>query len=196
MTDREKAILWARDILKKEPLFLDTETTGIGMFDQIVEIAVVDAAGKTVFHSYVKPAIPIPAAATRIHGIKDSDVFGAPGFSELWPKLREILRRRVVVIYNREYDERMMLQSATADVARDMLEGDWKGEVCCAMLRYAEFYGDWNDYHGNYRWQKLTDAARRCGISTDGAHGAEADALMTWGVVKCMAETPVKGDES
>ena len=31
------------------------------------------------------------------------------------------------------------------------------------MLPFAEIYGEWNDYHQSYKWQKLTTAARYVG---------------------------------
>jgi hypothetical protein len=30
----------------------------------------------------------------------------------------------------------------------------------CLMNQYASFIGDWNDYFGNYQWQKLISAAQ------------------------------------
>ena len=71
----------AKEYMERKPLFLDTETTGLGPADQVVEIAVLDAEGAVVFHSLVKPTVPIPAEATAIHGIRDEDVAGAPTFA-------------------------------------------------------------------------------------------------------------------
>jgi DNA polymerase-3 subunit epsilon len=56
------------------------------------------------------------------------------------------------------------------------------------MEAYAEWYGDWNSYHGSYTYQKLTNAARRFGVTTEGAHSALADCLMTLAVIKAMTD--------
>lgn len=40
-------------------------------------------------------------------------------------------------------------------------------QVECAMLRYAEWNGEWNDYYGNYRWHKLHVAAAATGFNED-----------------------------
>jgi hypothetical protein len=56
------------------------------------------------------------------------------------------------------------------------------------MELYSAFYGDWNDYHGNYRWQRLANAVRQCGITLPaGIHRAHADAEMTRQIVAYMA---------
>jgi DNA polymerase-3 subunit epsilon len=46
------------------------------------------------------------------------------------------------------------------------------------MLKYAEFVGEWNDYHGNYRYQKLPG----------GDHTAVGDCRATLKVIKKMAK--------
>ena len=49
----------ARKTEKAPFVFLDVETTGIGLFQQIVEIAIIDDSGKTLLHSLVRPTCPI-----------------------------------------------------------------------------------------------------------------------------------------
>lgn len=152
--DRQKAIEWARQILENEAvLILDTETTGLKHFDQIVEIAIIDVAGETLINQLIKPTIPIPAEASRIHGITDADVADAPTFADIHQELTDLAENRLIVIYNADYDVRMVRQSARA--AGLGLGSGPDIEVACAMKMYAQWYGDWNEYHGNYRWQKL-----------------------------------------
>ena len=56
------------------PLFLDTETTGLDADAESIEIAIIDAAGFVQLENFVKPCVPIPAAATSVNGINDQDV--------------------------------------------------------------------------------------------------------------------------
>ena len=72
----------------KIPLcFFDLETTGTSISqDRIVEIAVVKLMPNgDVLDKYtrVNPTIPIPAASTAIHGIRDEDVRDKPTFREI-----------------------------------------------------------------------------------------------------------------
>lgn len=176
-----------RDALKgKNFLVLDTETTGL--YDgEIVQIAIINSDGETLLNSYVKPKEPIPADSTRIHGITDDMVKDAPDWIELAPKVKKILDGQLLVVYNATYDRKMMHKTAER---HDLPKTEWKevAEWHCAMLAFAELYGDWNDYHGNFRWQKLVTAARYCRVTVDSAHDALGDCLMTLGVVRYMLE--------
>lgn len=83
---------------------IDLETTGKDPGTcHVVEIAAVRVRrGQPVeeFTSLVKPPVPIPADATRTHGITDAEVAGAPTFDEVWPKLRAFCGNDVVVAHN------------------------------------------------------------------------------------------------
>ncbi|BCC80200.1 MULTISPECIES: 3'-5' exonuclease [Bacillus] len=59
---------------KSNFLVLDTQTTGLGETDEIVEIAVTDLDGKTLLNTLVKPTVPISDDATMIHGITNKMV--------------------------------------------------------------------------------------------------------------------------
>ena len=74
---------------------IDLESTGVDVArDRIVEVAVVKFApgGATeVFHRRVNPGVPIPAAATAVHGVADADVAAAPAFAAIARDLRAFL---------------------------------------------------------------------------------------------------------
>jgi DNA polymerase-3 subunit epsilon len=56
------------------------------------------------------------------------------------------------------------------------------------MRLYAEWHGDWNDHHGNYRWQRLGDAAKQMGLAVpENLHAASADAALTRELLRAMA---------
>lgn len=166
-------------------VILDTETTGLERNSEIVSIAVIASDGRPLLNTLVHPTKPIPEEATKIHGITNEAVKNALPFpAEL---LRELLTGREVIIYNASYDVKMLYNSTHMAGFEPI---DWRGiaRYHCAMESFAEIYGDWNDYHQSYRWQKLIVAAEYYGIPTDGAHGALADCLMTLKVCKAMAE--------
>ncbi len=130
----------------------------------------------------MRPTVPIPAEATAIHGITDADVAGAPTMAELYDDLRALLSHRTVIIYNAEYDTRLLRQSIRAAHDRPVTPPSrWGIAPVCAMELYSS-------YLGTERWQKLTNAAANFGLDTSGAHGALADCRMTLGVVRGMAQ--------
>lgn len=189
--DRDAAAAWARKVLDDPAcVVLDTETTGLHDSARIVEIAVVGVDGTVLLNSLVNPGVPIPAEATRIHGITDAAVSTAPSFSDLLVPLTTALHSRKVVIYNRDFDKRRLAielhhhysarwvnlekprngRRRIHPAARAWLAAQaWED---CAMGAYAEWCGDWAwDYEargdeplyrqGDYRWQKLPGAGHR-----------------------------------
>lgn len=96
---------------------LDTETTGLGKDDRIVEISLIPfdlttmKMGKS--HStFIDPKRRIPYEASKIHNIYDKDVVGKPTFDEIIPRLFPHLSSRLVVIHNSKFDMRMILNEA------------------------------------------------------------------------------------
>jgi DNA polymerase-3 subunit epsilon len=176
--------------LEANPIYLDTETTGLGGQDQICQIAIIGDDGKALLETLVKPTIPIPLDATRIHGITQAMVAGAPAWKDIWQRVAGILKDRTVVVYNANYDITLMHQSSRAFGVDDYY---WPFNVetfKCAMLAYAEFYGEWNEYRGGWKWQRLEQACQQQGIPTQDiiAHQAAGDCEMTRRLLHKMAE--------
>lgn len=73
--------------LKNPIVFLDLETTGVDPSrDRIVEISLVKVmpdGTKEVKTRRINPEMPIPPAATAVHGITDEDVKDCPRFREI-----------------------------------------------------------------------------------------------------------------
>jgi len=169
---------------------LDTETTGLGPDAEICQIAVIDAAATVLLDTLVKPTGLISAGAIAVHGITDEMVSNAPVWGEVSAQLRKILSGRDVVIYNAVFDRKLMHQSAEQC---GMPKIDWKqiATFHCAMLAFAEVFGDWNDYYKSYRWKTLSTAATFYKLPVNDAHQALGDCLTTLAVCKAMAELPI-----
>ena len=179
----ENTILRARRILQSNPLFFDTETTGLHSSAEIVEIGVVDADGRTVLESLVRPRRPIPSGATAVHGITDEMVLGAPPWTEIWPQVKRLFAGRKVGIYNADFDLRMMRQS------HEQHGMGWEatgGSAFCVMRMYARYYGEFLGIE-NAKWQSLQKAGQQCGIALPNSHRAADDARLTCAVFRHMA---------
>lgn len=170
------------------PVYLDTETTGLGSGAEICSIAVIDDAGHVLLDTLVKPALPIPPDATEIHGITDADVAAAPGWETVWPQVCELVRNRLVIIYNADYDLRLINQSGLMHAVHSNLL-DWSNTEC-AMRLYADFHAEWDAYHGNNRWINLVNACRQMRVGTAGIlpHSAAGDCELTRRLVHALAE--------
>jgi DNA polymerase-3 subunit epsilon len=81
--------------LKKPIAFIDLETTGINLgTDRIVEIAIVKIltdGSRSVKRKLINPEMPIPKAATDVHGITDEMVKDASTFKQLAQELKQML---------------------------------------------------------------------------------------------------------
>jgi DNA polymerase III epsilon subunit-like protein len=147
--------------------FIDLETTGVSLTaDRIVEIAVVivHPAGEIVrWTRLVHPGRPIPAEATKIHGIGDDDVRDQPQLSAVAAELAALLEGCDFGGFN---VGRFDLPMLSAELARAGVPFDAsKARVVDAMTIF----------HRNER--RDLDAAVRfyCRRAHDGAHRALAD---------------------
>ena len=64
-------------------VFLDTETTGLDDTAEVIEIAIVDAAGAVIFESYCRPTVPVDPGAQAVHGIGPEKLATAPAWPEI-----------------------------------------------------------------------------------------------------------------
>jgi len=82
--------------LSRPLVALDLETTGTApKIDRIVEVAAVKFmpdGQRLRFCRRINPLIPIPSAATMVHGITDQDVAGCPSFADIAAQLARFLR--------------------------------------------------------------------------------------------------------
>jgi hypothetical protein len=184
--DRQWAAEWAREVLADPgAIILDTETTGFDETAEIIEIAIINIRGETLFESLVKPRGVM--AETHIHGITAEDVVSAPTWPEILFEVWELCRNASrVIVYNAEYDRRIIQQTGAAwqlsFLAWELPPADYgKAEPPiawnCAMEQYARWYGNWSDYHKSYRWQRL-----------EGGHRALGDCLACLEYIKRMAK--------
>ena len=171
-----KVIQRAQQILAYDPIFLDTETTGISPKDVVIEVGVVDLAGNILYESLIKSSIPVPLDATAIHGIKEGMLTDAPTWKEAWETLNPILEGRFVGAYNAEFDLRMLKQTHAYSFLEWGLDDKY---FFCVMKLYAAFYGQVNPRRDSYRFHKLEAAGAACRIPLPNAHRAVDDAKLT-----------------
>ena len=156
---------------------IDFETTGIEQ-PEVVQAAIIDGDGKPLLNNLYCPerATAWPDAE-RVHGIKPIDVQGRVPFRYdlLW-LVYTLNEFDVVLAYNAAFELRILSEYGVLLKHKSFVD---------PMLMFAEVYGEWNAYHGNYRWQKLTTAADYYGYDFD-AHDALNDVKATLHIFKRM----------
>ncbi|MBN1963779.1 MAG: 3'-5' exonuclease [Anaerolineae bacterium] len=184
---RERAIKWAGRMMALEDFrIFDTETTGLDSRAQAVQVAVIDKSGAVLLDALVKPTVPIPADAARIHGITDVHVIDAPAFDALYPELARVLADRHVIAYNLKFDLRILDQTR-ALYGLPPLPVDPVARADCAMEWFAAYYGDWHSRRRSFTWKPLNFACQTLGVPASDFHAAAADCVATLGVVQALA---------
>lgn len=113
--------------LKKDLVVLDCETTGLSVSkDRIIQLAIIKyfADGRPPLERvrYLNPGIPIPAEATKIHGITDEMVKNEPTFQKIHKNLMDLFADADLVTYNgNDYDIPLLIEEFDrCDVLFDM----------------------------------------------------------------------------
>lgn len=151
-------------------VYLDLETTGLDSTDEALEIAIIDNADNTLFYKRLKPVkIKRWPYAQEIHGISPNDVKDCLPLSAYSDRIKEIVKNKHVVIYNKAFDSQFF-----TDELKQALS------IQCCMLKFSEFYGEWNDYYQDYKWQSLSTATSYIMHKWQGpAHCSLSDSLAT-----------------
>ncbi|MBI5409610.1 MAG: 3'-5' exonuclease [Nitrospirae bacterium] len=179
--DLNQSIKWARAIMDSFAtwLILDTETTGIGKDDVVIQLAIINLEGVKVIDTFLKPIkkVAISKEAITVHGITYDNLYNAPHYKDIYSVIQEIITDKNIIAYNADYDRRLLKQTAYQEGA-PILKATWH----CAMLQYARFKGQWNEKRQNYLYQKLPA----------GDHSAIGDCKAILKLIKEMANaTPL-----
>jgi DNA polymerase III epsilon subunit-like protein len=151
---------------------IDLETTGLDpRRDAVVSIAAIPFVGGRSEDGYVTlvdPGRPIPAASTRIHGIDDARVAGAPALDEALPRFDATCAGRVVVGHDIGFDVAIL---ARARRSRGLPQ---PALVTLDTRRLAvALHPSWR------RSAELETIAAHLGIAVIGRHTADGDARLS-----------------
>ena len=155
---------------------IDMETTGLSpRTDRVVEVAVIqldrDVSPCGEFATLINPGRDI--GATHIHQITARDVVGAPRFEQVAPMLLDLLRGRVIVAHNVQFDLRFL----HAEFARIGI-GLPELPVMCTMRLAPQ-------YLSGLPARSLAACCSTAGIRLDGAHAAAVDAHAVAQLLAC-----------
>ncbi len=159
-----------------EIAIVDIETTGFDPDrDSIIEVAALVMQGPEVlgrFHTMVHPGHPVPLETTKLTGIADADVVGAPSVEAAVSRLAEFVAGRDVVAHHVAFD-RAFLTRAAGTMA---FPGAWIDSLQLARIALPRL-----------RSHRLRDLAEAFG-ATSATHRAADDVealAVVWRVLLC-----------
>lgn len=95
-------------MLPSKLAFLDIETTGASLnSDRVIEVGILRVENNTLvktFNSLVDPGVYIPKEITRLTGITEELIKGAPSFSQIKEEILELMEGCTIVAHNASFD--------------------------------------------------------------------------------------------
>ncbi len=111
-----------------------------------------------------------------MHGLTHWDLLEAPHWPDVHTRVQGILSAAsVIVAYNADFDKGV-LHNTCCEYGLPSVVAATQDRWHCAMEWYAQWWGDWSEYHGSYRWQPL-----------GGGHRAREDCLTVLARLRTMA---------
>ena len=160
------------DLRQAEFRVLDLEVTGSDPARHaIIDVCVFRVCGKEiepVLSTLVNPELPIPASIQRLTGIRDSMVRDAPTFTEILPRLLEVLSQGIFVAHNAAFDYHFV---------KTWLEGETGERFTAPHLCTVKLSQRLIETKTGSR--KLHHLARQLGIPLPNRHRAHDDAYAT-----------------
>jgi DNA polymerase-3 subunit epsilon len=159
-----EAQLEAQNLFQLSPLFLHSKTTSAAEFSEVVEIAILDSAGKPLADALVKPKRHIRPEATEVHGITDEMVDSAPKWSEILPMIEELLVGKKVCVYDPASELLALQNSYQNNHNRWVLDSN---NFYSLMDLFSRFRNERDPRGGALLSYSLEDAARFLGIDIE-----------------------------
>lgn len=187
---------WASLLNRQDVLILDTETTGVSNWSEVVDIALIDTCGNRVYNGLVLPQGQIPRAASNVHGLtrKHLEESGARPWPDHHPSVEAALRRgSVLLAYNLRFDLRVIEQTVQrCDALADMSSGasPQRLDPRCVMLEYAAWRKvphEWRRGHWKLHSLKAAYSHEVTGRIRQ-EHRALADCHMTLALMRAVAK--------
>ncbi|HNQ13114.1 MAG TPA: exonuclease domain-containing protein [Bacteroidia bacterium] len=149
---------------------VDVETTGgNGYTDKIIEIAILISDGRSIvdrYHTLINPLRPVPPFIENLTGIKNNMLQDAPVFDEVAYDILRVLQNKIFIAHNVHFDLTFIREEFK------QLKLKYSPQKLCTVQMGRKAFPGFQSY-------SLNNFTRNLGISLNGHHRAEADAIAT-----------------
>lgn len=169
---KKDAILLSREILADPDKYvlIDVETTGLTAQDEILQLAVIDLSGDTIFNAYFLPNTNISSYAYASNNLTIDTLLarGAKPYSDHANDIAEILEGKIVLYYATSHLDKILLNNTAVKYG------------------YREVVGESVDI---LRMRQVVEGTKKC--PNGGNHDAVVDARISLAHLKNIAKTPL-----
>lgn len=167
--------------IKREVIF-DTETTGVGKKDKIVEISLIEVidgvkTGRS-YQSFFNPVIKISQGAWKVHKITNEDVKDSPLFKEKAEEIISFIGTSHLVAHNANFDMNFL--------NRELNEAGWHSypanRFICTLKIAKHFYEKDNSLDNLCQRFEIDNTKRS--LKEGGRHSAHEDTILLYEVYK------------
>lgn len=159
-------------------VILDTEATGVGTDDEVVELSIMAMDGFVLYHSYFYPQKEVDAGAQMVNHLSKQVLAqrGARYFRDEWRNIKFVIGNARVLGHNISYDIRLIKQTL-AKYGCDVSEADKIFANADDTIRIVKNWVATKSY-------SLNNLAHLLGIDREESHDATDDCKMTLEVLQ------------
>lgn len=188
------------DALPQDALLFDTETNGLSLGNEnkkdnleIVELALVDLNGNTVYHSLFKPEKPISSTLSIVNNITNEMLETAPKWKDEWSKINKLMKGKTIIGFNIDNFDVNAL-----DVTCARYDIPFK-ETCDfntvdIMPMFIKFTNLFTLTYSKSMFIKQEVARNICGLETKQTHRADDDCRDLLGLINEMKRRLIEKD--
>jgi len=157
--DRNKSIIWARYLIDSPDWLvfatrvsrLNPETGPLAGPIKLLSLSLLTPSGKIIFESMLKPQDMIPSALISEHGLDQSVVFNAQPFSEILPKMGQLISGKQILAWDLNVQQSLF----------DQLCGQFAQPILpfagySLRSEYSRYVGEFDGQTGAYKSQTLS----------------------------------------
>lgn len=172
LVDDEESIIKNSDYIKNKDSFVifDVETTGFSSRnDKIIEIGAVKVKNCEIIDSYnilINPLVPLPDEIVNLTGINDSMLVNQPTIDKVLPDFYDFIKDSILVAHNANFDIAFLRNNF--NLLGIEFNPPFIDTLELSRIKYPFV-----------RSHKLSNVAKRLGVSLENAHRAVDDARAT-----------------